>query len=131
MYGEGQTRGRVAELGIDATTNQALAALELRGVASEVRPYLKLFLLRNYAAVRRASFGGVQPNLSLGKVRAIQVPLPPLEEQEEIVRRADLLFSRAKTIAARVSKGQHLTDRVIAEVLRKAFRGELVPTELI
>lgn len=77
MYGEGQTRGRVAELGISAATNQALAALLFDGHCEQLRPYLRLFLLENYERIRHASFGGVQPNLSLGVIRDTPVPLPP------------------------------------------------------
>ena len=45
MYGEGQTRGRVAELGIAAATNQAVAALLFNEDNEFLRPYLKLFFL--------------------------------------------------------------------------------------
>ncbi len=46
MYGEGKTRGKVSELLIEATTNQAIAAIVLNGPATVVRRYLKLNLLR-------------------------------------------------------------------------------------
>ena len=103
MYGEGQTRGRVAELGIEAATNQAVAALLFDDLSQPLRAYLKLFLLENYERVRAKSFGGVQPNLSLTVVRDLAVPLPPLGEQRETVQRVEELLTSAEEIAARVA----------------------------
>ena len=69
MYGEGKTRGKISELMIDAATNQAIAALIFDGVASDVRPYVKLFFLDYYNEIRRKASGGVQPNLNLGMIK--------------------------------------------------------------
>ncbi|MEO5881270.1 MAG: hypothetical protein ABIQ06_02550 [Caldimonas sp.] len=74
MYGEGKTRGRCAELRISATTNQALAAIQ---IADPHRRYLRLVLEGSCESMRKAASGGVQPNLNLSLVRAIVVPLPP------------------------------------------------------
>jgi type I restriction enzyme S subunit len=126
MYGEGQTRGRVAELAIDAATNQAVAALLFNDESEHLRAYLRLFFLENYERIRRLSFGGVQPNLSLGVIRDTPVPLPPLEEQYEIVRRVDLFSERAGSILARIGTARASVDRSAQAVLATAFRGELV-----
>ena len=77
MYGEGQTRGRVAELGIATATNQALAALLFDGANVDCRSFLKLHFLRNYEEMRTVAAGGVQPNLSLGLIRDSELLLPP------------------------------------------------------
>jgi hypothetical protein len=53
MHGEGQTRGRIAELGIDAATNQAVAALLFDVASVVIRPYLHLFFLETYERIRR------------------------------------------------------------------------------
>jgi type I restriction enzyme, S subunit len=45
MYGEGKTRGKVAELGIDAATNQACAALIFHSAAELCKAYVKQFML--------------------------------------------------------------------------------------
>jgi type I restriction enzyme S subunit len=78
MYGEGKTRGKCAELQIEATTNQAIAALEFEEESAPCRPFVRTFLEKNYEEVRRQSSGGVQPNLNLGIIRAVVVPLPPI-----------------------------------------------------
>lgn len=128
MYGEGQTRGRVAELGIDAATNQALAALVFNELSEPLRDYLRLFLMNNYESVRQLSFGGVQPNLSLGVVRSTLLPLPPLAEQIEIVRRVRGLLSRADESLERVDAVGRSARSGSDAVLAKAFRGGLVPS---
>lgn len=126
MYGEGQTRGRVAELGIAAATNQALAALLFDEDTEALRPYLHLFFLENYERIRQLSFGGVQPNLSLGVIKETQLPLPPLEEQIEIVSRVKSLFDIAERLQSRILRAAPRIDQSSRAVLAKAFRGELL-----
>jgi type I restriction enzyme S subunit len=128
MYGEGQTRGRVAELAIDAATNQALAALLFDEASEALRPYLRIFLLENYERIRRLSFGGVQPNLSLGVIRDMELPLPPSDEQIEIVRRVDQLMATAQAIKDRIDGASQGLERSAQAVLAKAFHGDLIPS---
>ncbi|MEI8213090.1 MAG: restriction endonuclease subunit S, partial [Planctomycetota bacterium] len=60
---------------------------------------------------------------------SIPINLPPLSEQQEIVRRVEKLFSFADQIEARLRQAQSHVDRLTQSILAKAFRGELVPTE--
>ena len=129
MYGEGATRGKVAELAVPAATNQALAALIFDDRTDALRPFLKLVLKSLYSENREASAGGVQPNLSLGMIRAIRVPLPPIREQQEIVRQVEALFSLADTIERRAAAASIRVDALTRSILGRAFRGELVLTE--
>jgi len=85
MYGQGKTRGQVSELTIEATTNQACAAIVPVIQDVEHRRYLKLFFEKIYDEIRELSAGGAQPNLNVGKIKATQVPLPPLAEQHRII----------------------------------------------
>ena len=125
MYGEGQTRGRVAELGIDAATNQAVAALLFSGANVGCKDFLRLHFLKNYEEMRELAAGGVQPNLSLGLIRDSKILLPPLEEQAEIVRRVSELFSLADSVESRLAEATAQVKRTTQAILAKAFRGEL------
>lgn len=125
MYGEGQTRGRVAELGIAAATNQAVAALVFDDSNEFLRDYLRTFFLENYERIRLLSFGGVQPNLSLGVIRDTPIPLPPIDEQVEIVRRVDQLSELATSLRTRIDAATRRVDRSSQAVLAKVFRGDL------
>ena len=68
-------------------------------------------------------------NINSEEVRALRIPLPPLSEQQEIVRRVEKLFEFADQIEARLVRAQKQVDRLTQSILGKAFRGELVPTE--
>jgi type I restriction enzyme S subunit len=128
MYGEGKTRGQVAELGIVATINQACAAVVVNE-SKAVRAYVKLALQANYLNMRELAEGGNQPNLNLSKVKEFEIPLPSLAEQTEIVRRVEALFALADHIEARCTAARTQAQRLTPLVLAKAFRGELVPQD--
>lgn len=86
MYGQGKTRGQVAILDLDATINQACAAIELGKSAN--RDFVFQQLLFRYNSIRALSNTGSQENLSAGLIREIEFPLLSLPEQTSI---ADLL----------------------------------------
>lgn len=70
-----------------------------------------------------------QPSLSMETIRKILVFLPPLAEQNEIVRRVERLFKLADTIEVRYAKAKKFVDKLTQSILAKAFRGELVPQD--
>lgn len=70
-----------------------------------------------------------QVNISLSQCRAFGFPVPPLREQEEIVRRVETLFAFADRLEARVTAARESADRLTPALLAKAFRGELVPQD--
>jgi type I restriction enzyme, S subunit len=94
MYGQGKTRGQVSELVVAGATNQAIAALVFFESSKRTKRYLKYFFEKIYDEVRLQAEGGPQPNLSVGKIKEILVPVPPLEEQERIVARLDELLEQ-------------------------------------
>lgn len=67
--------------------------------------------------------------LNLGLIREVAVPVPPLDEQREIVRRVDALFAVADKIEKHLAAAMARADKITQAVLAKAIRGELVPTE--
>jgi type I restriction enzyme S subunit len=62
-------------------------------------------------------------------LRRLPLPLPPLTEQHEIVRRVEALFALADAVERRVAAATARAERLTQAVLARAFRGELVPTE--
>jgi len=118
MYGEGKTRGKCSELRIPATTNQALAALQ---VSDQVRAYLRQFLELNYEEMRKVASGGVQPNLNLSLVRAVAVPLPPTAEQVRIVAEVDRRLSLVRGIETEIGNNLNRAQTLRQSTLRKAF----------
>jgi type I restriction enzyme S subunit len=118
MYGEGKTRGKCAELRIPATTNQALAALQ---VNDQVRAYVRHFLELNYQDMRKVASGGVQPNLNLSLVRAVAVPLPPLAEQQRIVAEVDRRLTLVRSVETEVDTNLKRAQALRQSMLSKAF----------
>jgi type I restriction enzyme S subunit len=68
-------------------------------------------------------------HLSAGRFGGVEFPLPPLEEQQEIVRRTKELFSLADQLEARLTAARRIVERLMPALLAKAFRGELVPQD--
>ncbi len=58
MYGQGKTRGQVAELRIPAATNQACAGIALVEGSAHHRAYVKLVFEKSYDEIRELSAGG-------------------------------------------------------------------------
>lgn len=129
MYGEGKTRGKASELAIEATTNQALAAIRCEGIAAQLKAYLKWFLVYNYDQVRDSSSGGVQPNLNLGIVENTEFPVCSLEEQKEIVDRLESAFARTNELERVIESSLNQSDAMRQSILKRAFEGKLVPQD--
>jgi restriction endonuclease S subunit len=83
---------------------------------------------REWAAKVRTD-GVSQSNINGTKLQQMPLLLPPLAEQQEIVKRVSALFARADAIEAKVAAARKRVDTLTQAVLAKAFRGELVPTE--
>ncbi len=83
MYGQGKTRGKVALLGIEATTNQACGA-----IIPNNDKLNELFLFQNlagrYNEIRDLSNQGGQENLSGEIIKNISITIPTLPEQIKI-----------------------------------------------
>jgi type I restriction enzyme, S subunit len=126
MYGEGRTRGKVSELLIDATTNQACAALIFEGLFAECKPYVKLFFQKNYEDIRRLSSGNVQPNLNLSIIKNTRIPLPPLTEQNRIVAEVERRLSVVQELEQAIEANLKRAGRLRQAILKRAFEGRLV-----
>ena len=86
LYGQGKTRGKVAVLGITATTNQACASISVSNAVS--RRFVFHYLASQYVAIRGLSNSGSQENLSGQLVRSIKVPLAPSKKEQEAIAEA-------------------------------------------
>lgn len=126
------TVGRVCEVpsileGANITQDTARLSLQ-----SSVNSHYVMFFLRSLSTqnrMARATKGAAVRGINIGDVRALQVPLPPISEQKEIVRRVEALFSKAEIIESRYYKAKTQVDQLTQSILAKAFRGELVPQD--
>jgi type I restriction enzyme S subunit len=115
MYGA--TIGKLAILGEEAVTNQAVCACTpCWGVDTE---YLYLFLLAQRDEFRLASEGGAQPNISKVKIVNTLIPLPPLAEQHRIVAKVDELMALCDQLEAARQQRVQCRERLGAATLQR------------
>ena len=65
------------------------------------------------------------PNLHLRDIKAVEIPLPPMQEQEQIVRVLDLLLYKEQQVKNLAESVINRIDVMKKAVLASAFRGEL------
>ena len=103
MYGQGKTRGKVAILGIDATTNQACGAITLQ--KNVLKEYIFLNLSSRYDEIRNLSNTGNQENLNGELIKKILIPLPPTKAEQTAIATslsdADVLISSLEKLIAK------------------------------
>lgn len=126
MYGQGVTRGKVGILGIEASCNQACAAMT--PIDDRVLPrYLYHYLTSQYEMIRSLAHGGQQQNLNLDIVRKIAVRVPPtIDEQQEIV---DVLDALDRKIDLHRRK-RDVFDELFKSLLHKLMAGEVSADDL-
>jgi type I restriction enzyme S subunit len=73
--------------------------------------------------------GVSQSNINAQKLGDFNIPLPPLKEQQEIVKRVEELFSIADIIETQYQILKVKIDSLPQAILKKAFKGELVPQD--
>jgi type I restriction enzyme S subunit len=124
MYGQGVTRGKVAKLGVDATCNQACAAI--RSPEGVIDPdYLYYFLEWQYESIRSRAHGGQQQNLSLDIVRKIPIAYPADHAQQRQI--ASLLKSIDDKVGLhrdRTRVVQELFQRLLHDLMTGAISSE-------
>lgn len=66
-------------------------------------------------------------NINSQEVKHLRIPIAPLEEQQEIVRRIQSFFKAASQVEQQYQQARVYLDQLDQSILAKAFRGELVP----
>jgi len=95
--------------------------------SSEFMQYVFSHYVMNGVFPRYASMTVNIAHLTLERLKPIPVPLPPVEEQEQIVRLVDHWFAVLDDVERRITRGLALCDRLRESLLQKAIRGELLP----
>jgi type I restriction enzyme M protein len=109
MYGA--TAGQVGILKFESTTNQAVCAIYPN---DKVMPEYLYFILKqqtqNFVAL---SGGGGQPNISQQIIKDFEIPLPPLEIQEQIVKEIEGYQNEINSLEHQINnKKQEIKDKI-------------------
>ena len=112
MYGA--TIGACSILDEEAATNQACAALL---PCSEIEP---AFLYFYFSSIKNdlvnKGVGGAQPNISLGILKNLEIPLPSLEEQKKIAAILDAADEYRQKTKALIDKYDQLTQSLFLDM---------------
>ena len=113
----------VHDVDLPANTNQALAII--RGTQTVYTPeYLRIQLDSFVAEKTRAKArGGAMPNISLGDLSELVLPIPPLAEQRRIVAKVDELMALCDQLEQRHEasvSAHHTLTRVLLAALTNA-----------
>jgi type I restriction enzyme S subunit len=91
--------------------------------------YFEYFIRTAKADLNQFAPATAQKNINLDTLGAIAVPIPPLEEQREVVCRLGEIFVRVGHLEAEAARAKALLDRLESAILAQAFKGELVPQD--
>ncbi|MDK0919215.1 restriction endonuclease subunit S [Clostridium perfringens] len=119
MYGQGKTRGMTGKLGIEATTNQACAAILPNNNENMDFVWYQLRLL--YDELRALGQGGSQPNLNTNLVKTYQLIFPPVELQNEFER----FIKHIDKLKFEIEKSLKELEDNFNSLMQKAFKGKL------
>lgn len=91
-----------------------------------IQHWMQSFAVRRTIEDAAKSTSGVN-NVNSQQLQALQLQLPPLHEQHEIVRRIQSAFAKIDRLAGQAKRALELVGKLDEAILAKAFRGELVP----
>jgi type I restriction enzyme S subunit len=116
MYGQGGTRGRCGYLEIEATTNQACAAIF--GSKERVNQrYLYQYLVSQYSSLRMIGHGSNQVNLSGRILAGFAITLPSIREQNRLSECFTRVDMQIKECRQQHYKLRSLKDALMQDLL--------------
>lgn len=114
MYGA--TVGRLAFLGIDAATNQAICNIQPDENICFPK-YLYYVLLQKMPEFLNMAAGGAQPNISQSLIKDTKILLPSLEAQKRVAA----ILDKADAIRRKRQQAIALTDQLLRSVFLELF----------
>lgn len=127
MYGEGKTRGQISELGIEACTNQACAALQILADDVRLSQYVKSYFQYGYENLRQKAKGGQQSNLNQTIIAETLIAIPPYQETKRIMDSVYQCIDQINTIEESLESICTSIENAKKRILDLAIHGQLVP----
>ena len=124
----GATIGKLAFLGVDAATNQAICGIyKNESIDSD---YLYYYLFSKKPSLVKQGIGGAQPNISQGILKNLDLPIPPFPEQQLIVSKIEELLSDLDNGKQQLLTSQQQLKVYRQSLLKWAFEGKLTNKNL-
>ena len=122
----GATIGKLAFLGVDAATNQAICGIYKNDNIDSY--FLYYFLLYKRPNLISQGAGGAQPNISQTILKKLEFPFPSLSEQCLIVQKIENFFILLDKGIADLKTAQEQLKTYQQAVLKKAFEKDRIKT---
>ena len=122
----GATVGKLGILDFDSTTNQAICCIYQNNNYN--RDFLFYYLLYKKEYLVNQGKGGAQPNISQEIIKALKIPVPPLNEQKRIVEKIEEEFGKIDEGVEKLKLAQEQIKQYRQSVLKSAFVGKLYKT---
>ncbi len=119
----GATIGKLAFLGVDAATNQAICGIYKNENINSDFLYHYLFFKKQKLVDQ--GIGGAQPNISQTILKNLDLPIPPKPIQQAIVSKIEELFSELDKGIENLLTAQQQLKIYRQSVLKWAFEGRL------
>ena len=119
----GATIGKLAFLGVDAATNQAICGIYQNEKINS--HFLYNYLFHKKQKLVNQGIGGAQPNISQTILKDLDLPLPPIPTQIAIVSKIEELFSELDEGIEQLKTAQQQLKTYRQSVLKWAFEGKL------
>lgn len=118
----GATIGKLAFLGVDAATNQAICGIFKNDNLDS--NYLYYFLYFKKPNLVKQGIGGAQPNISQTILKNLDLPIPPLPEQQAIVAKIEEILSELENGKQQLLTTQQQIKVYRQRLLKWAFEGK-------
>jgi type I restriction enzyme S subunit len=120
----GATIGKLAFLGVEAATNQAICGIFKNDNFNS--KFLYNYLLFRKPKLISQGSGGAQPNISQTILKKLKIPLAPLPEQRQIVRQIEARLSVCDEVEGTIFQALETAEALRQSILKKAFEGRLL-----
>lgn len=87
----------------------------------DIPKYIQYFFLTSKNEITKYAPATAQKNINLGIINELIIPLPPLEEQKEIVKKIEKLFTICDELEKQINSSYQNTQTLMQSVLKEAF----------
>ncbi|EAH8332868.1 restriction endonuclease subunit S [Campylobacter coli] len=117
--------GKVGLSGVNGSCNQQINAIIPNSAFTS--KYLFFVCLSNYfqTILKKNASQTTLPIINKTEFSKLQIPLPPIKEQEQIAKHLDFVFEKTKALKELYTKELKDYEELKQSLLNKAFKGEL------
>lgn len=112
---------------IPTTVNQDLKILEI--ISPKIIPeYILFYFITNNNKLRQelSKDGTTVESIDFGRLQRLEIPLPDIQKQKQIVDEAKKHLSIIMTVQTMLNKQVNLGNNLRQSILKRAFEGELL-----